>query len=49
VFEDAVAGVQSAKRAGMKVIGVGEEELLKEADKVIKNFENINLTLNVFI
>jgi beta-phosphoglucomutase len=45
VFEDAVAGIQAAKRAGMKVIGVGEEEVLKGADKVIKNFENINLTL----
>jgi len=44
VFEDAVAGVQAAKRAGMKVIGVGEEEVLKGADKVIKNFKNINLT-----
>lgn len=44
VFEDAVAGVQAAKRAGMKVVGVGEEEVLKGADKVIKNFENINLT-----
>ncbi|PNS00748.1 beta-phosphoglucomutase [Petrotoga mexicana DSM 14811] len=49
VFEDAVAGVQAAKRAGMKVIGVGEEEVLKGADKVIKNFKNINFTLIEFI
>jgi beta-phosphoglucomutase len=49
VFEDAVAGVQAAKGAGMKVIGVGEEEVLKGADKVIKNFENVNLTLIEFI
>jgi beta-phosphoglucomutase len=33
----------------MKVIGVGEEEVLKGADKVIKNFENVNLTLIEFI
>jgi len=45
VFEDAVAGVQAAKKAGMKVVGVGEEEVLKGADKVIKNFENVDLTL----
>ncbi len=44
VFEDAVSGVEAAKGAGMKVIGVGEEEVLKGADKVIKNFKNINLT-----
>jgi beta-phosphoglucomutase len=35
VFEDAEAGVEAAKRAGMKVIGIGENETLKDADFVI--------------
>jgi beta-phosphoglucomutase len=35
VFEDAEAGVEAAKRAGMKVIGIGEKETLKNADFVI--------------
>jgi beta-phosphoglucomutase len=35
VFEDAEAGVEAAKRAGMKVVGIGEKDILKEADFVI--------------
>jgi len=35
VFEDAEAGVEAAKRAGMKVVGIGEKEILKDADFVI--------------
>jgi beta-phosphoglucomutase len=38
VFEDAVAGVQAAKAAGMRVIGVGAPDLLNEADAVIDGF-----------
>jgi beta-phosphoglucomutase len=48
VFEDAVAGVEAAHRAGMKCVGVGEPYILGEADKVIPGFENFkmkNLTL----
>ena len=37
VIEDAKAGVQAAKRAGMMVIGVGEEKELFEADFVIRS------------
>ncbi|KAA0991623.1 beta-phosphoglucomutase [Dyadobacter aurulentus] len=40
VFEDAVAGVQSAKAAGMYAVGVGEKSVLAEADTVIPGFEN---------
>ncbi|MHB8061943.1 MAG: beta-phosphoglucomutase [Ruminiclostridium sp.] len=35
VFEDAAAGVEAAKRTGMKVVGIGEKEILKAADLVI--------------
>jgi beta-phosphoglucomutase len=45
VFEDAVAGIAAAKKAGMKVVGVGNREILKDADIVIPDFQNINITL----
>lgn len=35
VFEDAEAGVQAAKNAGMRVVGIGCRDVLKEADMVI--------------
>lgn len=35
VFEDAEAGVQAGHAAGMKVVGIGNPEVLKEADLVI--------------
>lgn len=45
VFEDALAGVESAKNAGIKCIGVGDKSVLKDADLVIEGFENQNLEL----
>lgn len=45
VFEDAVAGIAAAKKAGMKVVGVGNKEILKDADIVIPDFQNINIAL----
>lgn len=36
VFEDAEAGIEAARRAGMKTVGIGKREILKEADKVIE-------------
>jgi beta-phosphoglucomutase len=48
VFEDAIAGVEAAHRAGMKCIGVGAPDILGEADMIIPGFEGFrlnNLTL----
>ncbi|CDF59335.1 beta-phosphoglucomutase [Thermobrachium celere] len=41
VFEDAVAGIEAARRANMKVIGVGSPEILGDADKVISGFKGV--------
>lgn len=38
VFEDAVAGVEAAHRAGMKCIGIGSPEILKDADLIVPGF-----------
>lgn len=43
VFEDAVAGVEAGKRAGMKVVGIGKAEVLTKADIVLAGFEGIEL------
>lgn len=43
VFEDAVAGVQSAKAANMFAVGVGQASVLTEADLVIPGFTGFHL------
>lgn len=35
VFEDAVAGVEAAKRGGMYAVGIGSPEVLTRADRVV--------------
>ena len=45
-FEDSVAGVRSAKAAGMRVIGLTTTHTagdLHEADRIIPNYNHINL------
>jgi beta-phosphoglucomutase len=42
VFEDAVAGVEAAHNGGMKCIGVGDPQILREAEIVISTFENLS-------
>jgi len=43
VFEDAVAGIQAANSANMISIGIGEKEVLHEADYVFKDFTEISI------
>jgi beta-phosphoglucomutase len=39
VFEDAQAGIEAAKAAGMYAVGIGDRNVLKKADLVVKSFE----------
>ena len=48
VFEDAEAGIEAAKNAGMHSIGIGKPEVLKHADKVISGFENLDADILEF-
>lgn len=44
VFEDASAGIEAAKNAGMKSIGIGDPENLSLADKVFPGLHAINIS-----
>ncbi len=41
VFEDAEAGVEGAKSAGMRVVGIGDRDILKKAEIVVNGFPEI--------
>jgi len=43
VVEDAVAGIESARRAGMKALGIGTKERLPNADIVVPNLSAISI------
>ncbi len=43
VIEDAAAGIEAAHRAGMKVIGIGDPQVLKNADLVIPDTQKLNM------
>jgi beta-phosphoglucomutase len=45
VFEDAHAGIEAAKRANMRTIGVGNKHVLFNADIVVPDLKNIDKTL----
>ncbi|WP_104735459.1 beta-phosphoglucomutase [Hanstruepera ponticola] len=50
VFEDSVAGIQAANAANMISIGVGEKDVLNQADYVFKDFTELeNSFLNKLI
>jgi len=46
VFEDAIAGIQAANNAGMISIGIGNSEILSEANHNFKDFTEMG---NVFL
>ncbi|NJY62942.1 beta-phosphoglucomutase [Salinimicrobium sp. CDJ15-81-2] len=43
VFEDSVAGIEAANRAGMVSVGIGDKEILKEADHNFADFTEIDI------
>jgi beta-phosphoglucomutase len=43
VFEDAVAGVEAALRAGMICVGIGSKEVLRHAHLVVRGLYEMNL------
>jgi len=43
VLEDAISGVEAAKRGGMKCIGVGEAKVLGKADRVVPDLTNVDI------
>ncbi len=43
VFEDAVAGVEAGKRAGMFVVGIGTPDVLTKADMVAPSLETLTV------
>ena len=44
VFEDAAAGIQAAHRGNMYAVGIGNEEILSEADHVLPGFSGVTAT-----
>ena len=44
VFEDSVAGIQAANTANMISVGIGNKEVLHEADYVFEDFTEISLS-----
>lgn len=44
VFEDAVAGVEAAKAASMYCVGIGQKEVLTQADRVVVSLAEISVS-----
>ena len=45
VFEDAQAGIEAAKKGGMRAVGLGDPQVLTEADVVISSFTGISIEM----
>lgn len=45
VFEDSLAGIQAAHIGRMRVVGIGNKDILSEADLVMPNFINVNMSV----
>jgi beta-phosphoglucomutase len=45
VFEDAIAGIEAAINGGMKAVGIGSPELLKEANIVVSGLDKMTLKM----
>ena len=43
VFEDSIAGIQAANIAGMTSIGIGEIDILNEANYIFNDFNHIEV------
>lgn len=43
-IEDSISGISAAKKAGCVVIGIGEKEVLTEADRVFKSLADFSIT-----
>ncbi|MBK5193403.1 MAG: beta-phosphoglucomutase [Flavobacteriaceae bacterium] len=43
VFEDSVAGIQAANKAEMISVGIGEKDILNEADFIFSDFSEIKI------
>lgn len=43
VFEDAIAGIEAANRAGMRSVGIGSPEVLTEATIVVKDLSRLSI------
>jgi beta-phosphoglucomutase len=43
VFEDAIAGIEAAKAAGMKSVGIGDRETLSGADTVVPGLKFMSI------
>jgi beta-phosphoglucomutase len=44
VFEDAISGVEAAKAGGFRCVGIGDENILAKADRVVDSLASIQLS-----
>ncbi|TYP51319.1 beta-phosphoglucomutase [Thermosediminibacter litoriperuensis] len=47
-IEDSAAGIEAIKRAGMFAVGIGDPEILKNADMVLRDLKNLRAILKLF-